>query len=624
MCIDCRLGCRWPRDPVFSPGVAPVNSGAPSARMVASASASGANLPGLSRAASVEEAIDAVADVAAASREMNCSRMSAVNKFAPRARSFVLQSQLFLAAVCLAGLAACASDTPPTDAGFGSGAVGGFAGAAAADEPRAVLVARDVLSGGGSAADAAVAAYFTMAVTLPSTAGLGGGGACLVHDAKKKTVEAIVFLPLASSDGQFGLPVNVRGMALLQARHGHLHWAELLAPAEDLALHGTAISRALAREIVTAGDKLRGDPELARIFVAPDGHLLGEGENLVQPELGSIIGQIGMRGAGDFYVGGVAQRLTESAQAAGMALSVETLRSALPQAADPLVVETGGRAAYFTPPPADGGLTAAELLALLTQTKDWGDASAIERPHLFAEASMRVLADRSHWLQAGGKIASAPADLLAESHLNDLMNGYSPDRATAASILNPPPLPAHPENPWAASLVVVDKQSNAVACNVTMNDIFGNGRMLPGTGVILSPAPAQTGQDPFNVGPVLVTGRGNGSFFFAAAASGGVTAPTAIAQVYLNSVVGKQPLEQAVVAGRLHHNGEPDVVFHEPSTDQGVLQSLTSQGHALQQADILGRVQAIWCPNAVENIKTGCQAKADPRGDGLAVVLEAQ
>ncbi len=538
--------------------------------------------------------------------------------------SFGRQSQLFLAAFCLAGLTACGSDKPAPPADFGSGTVGGFAGAVAADEPRAVLVARDVLSGGGSAADAAVAAYFTMAVTLPSTAGLGGGGACLVHDAKKKAVEAIVFLPLASPDGQFGLPVNIRGMALLQARHGRLHWAELLGPAEDLAIHGTAISRALAREIITAGGKLRGDPELARIFVAPDGHLLGEGENLMQPELGSIISQIRTRGAGDFYVGGVAQRLTESAQSVGLALSAETLRGAVPQAVDPIVVKSGGQAAYFTPPPADGGLVAAQLLALLTQTEDWSDASASERPHLFVEASMRVLAERSHWLQPGGTSASAPADLLAEAHLSDLMNGYAPDQATAAAALNPPPGPTRAENPWAASFVVVDKQSNAVACNVTMNDLFGSGRVVPGTGVILSPPPNQAGQDPFNLGPVLVTGRSNGSFFFAAAASGGVTAPTAIAQVFLNSFIDKQPLDRAVAAGRIHHNGEPDVVFHEPNTVESVLRSLTSHGHGLQQADILGRVQAIWCPNGVEDLKSGCQAKADPRGDGLAIVLQGQ
>src|SRR5580704_5669572 len=147
--------------------------------------------------------------------------MQAVTKPRRNIRIFTPLAKSFLV-LAFAGLAACSSDTPAPTGDLGSGTITGFAGAAAADEPRAVLVARDVLSAGGSAADAAVAAYFTMAVTLPSTAGLGGGGACLVHDAKKKVVDAIMFMPVASPDGQFGLPVNIRAMALIQARYGRM------------------------------------------------------------------------------------------------------------------------------------------------------------------------------------------------------------------------------------------------------------------------------------------------------------------------------------------------------------------------------------------------------------------
>jgi gamma-glutamyltranspeptidase / glutathione hydrolase len=556
--------------------------------------------------------------------------MSAAAKLNPKAdrsrttKAFAPRIALLFLGLCLAALTACATDPAEPVGGFGSGAVVGFAGAVAVDEPRAALVARDVLSGGGSAADAVVAAYFTMAVTLPSTAGLGGGGVCLVNDAKKKTVEAILFMPVASPDGQFGIPGNVRGMALLQARHGRLQWAADLGPAEQLAFQGTSISRALAREIATAGDKLRADPELARVFVAPDGHLLGEGENLLQPELGAIIGQIRQRGAGEFYSGLVAQRVTQSAVAVGIPLTMDTLRGALPKMAAAIPVEFGGRVVYFSPPPADGGLVGAELLELLTQIENWGDTAVSQRPHLFAEASMRAQTDRSHWLEAGGNVALPPADILAEPRLAGLMNGFSPDHATPAAQLNPPPLPVHAENPWAASIVAIDKDSNAVACNVTLNDLFGSGRMIPGTGIIMSSPPNQTGQDPFNLGPMLMTGNSNGSIYFAAAASGGVTAPSALIQVFLNVEAAKQPLDLSVAASRLHHNGEPDVVFHEPGTDQSELQTLTSQGHALQQADILGRVQAIACPRGVENANYGCQATADSRGNGLAIVLQAQ
>ena len=171
--------------------------------------------------------------------------------------------------------------------------------------------------------------------------------------------------------------------------------------------------------------------------------------------------------------------------------------------------------------------------------------------------------------------------------------------------------------------MVIDSEGNAVACNFTLNDLFGSGRVVPGTGIILAASPNVAGENAYNTGPMIWASRNNRSIYYLAAASGGVTAPTALAQVFLRVVADKQPLDSAVAAKRIHHNGEPDVVFYEEGIPQPLLQSLESRGHKLQKAGILGRVQAIYCPRALDEADSRCLAAADPRGNGLSVVLQA-
>src|SRR5262245_61733570 len=156
-------------------------------------------------------------------------------------------SRALLQCLALAAGLALAACQPEQPTGV-IGSVEGFAGVAAADEPSAVLAARDVLASGGSAADAAVALYFSLAVAMPSTAALGGGGICMVHDAENKKTEALDFLPRAAAGGRVALPAAVRGMAALQARYGKLRWEQNLAAAESMARFGVPTSRALASE----------------------------------------------------------------------------------------------------------------------------------------------------------------------------------------------------------------------------------------------------------------------------------------------------------------------------------------------------------------------------------------
>ena len=145
--------------------------------------------------------------------------------------------------------------------------VGSPFSAVAADESRAAEIGRDILLAGGNAADAAVAMYFAMAVTLPSAASLGASGACIVHNDKTKAAEAFVFPPIAAPGtvgGQpFIVPSGVRAITLMHVRHGQLRWEATVAPAERLARFGVPVSRALSRDLQTSGAMLDGGRALS-------------------------------------------------------------------------------------------------------------------------------------------------------------------------------------------------------------------------------------------------------------------------------------------------------------------------------------------------------------------------
>ncbi len=264
------------------------------------------------------------------------------------------------------------------------GYVTGFLGGVVADEPLGVLAGRGVLSAGGTAADAAVAVGLTLAVTLPSRAGLGGGGACLAFAAGGKSVnrgvpEAIMFTPIASaeasaaSDRPAAVPMLARGLFLLHSRYGSLPFENLVSSAEQLASAGVPVSRALVKDLGLVAGPLLVDPGARAVF-SHDGAPLTEGQTLRQPELGATLAQIRTAGVGDMYLGNLAHQIEQASVLAGGPIPVAQLRAALPKVAPPLVQPYQKDKVAFLPPPADGGLAANAAFNVLAGSPD--DASA--------------------------------------------------------------------------------------------------------------------------------------------------------------------------------------------------------------------------------------------------------
>ncbi|MGQ9371057.1 gamma-glutamyltransferase [Azospirillum sp. A39] len=204
----------------------------------------------------------------------------------------------------------------------------------AADEPTAAAIGREVLLEGGTAADAAAAMALTMAVTLPSRVGLGGGGLCLVHDARAKETRTLDFRPAPAGAGGVGAPALLRGVYALQAADGSLRWEQIAVRAEALARSGVPVSRALAADLRDGTHRLT-DPETLRLL-APNGAPLAEGARLVQPDLAATLSRVRRQGLIPFYVGTGADAL-----AAGLGIEGQAVRGVRPAWGGSVPVELG-------------------------------------------------------------------------------------------------------------------------------------------------------------------------------------------------------------------------------------------------------------------------------------------
>ena len=519
------------------------------------------------------------------------------------------------ALVGLSALATACSGVPDEEADA-LGLVEGFAGVVVADEPRAAVIARDVLGNGGTAADAAVAMYFAMSVTLPSRVGLGGGGACLVFDSSEAEAEALLFLPQPVAGG--GIPPRgPRAMAALHARHGLTRWGLLVNPAETLARFGHPVSRAFARDLDRAAARIAASPELAALFRNNAGQLPKEGDKITQIELSGVLSGLRAQGAGYLTNSVFMDRFIDGAAAAGQRLTNQEIRDAVPRFAAPLMLSLGDDSLYFTPPPAAGGLVAAQLWQLLNEEAGLAEAGSSARAHQFLEAAARAFADGGNWTAADGDAGTVSAALLADDHLESLWNGHDAGRHRPA-----PPAAPVAAPPYGASFVVVDRWDNAVACSFTMNGLFGAYRTAAGTGILLPAVPAPGTATALAPSAALLANQATGEVYLAAAASGGSAAPTALVELLLGRLHDEASLEEVQARPRLHTTGSPDVAYYEADVPSELRQSLADKGHDLQEAPPLGRVTAIYCEYSAHISRGDCEYARDPRGWGLGLLAQ--
>lgn len=228
-----------------------------------------------------------------------------------------------------------------------------------------------MLSAGGNAVDAAVAAVLVLSVVEPWLSGIGGGGFMIAMDGRTSARYALDFgicsscrlkpedYPLeqgADGDwfswpkvrdgrnihgyGSIGVPGTVAGLAEALAKLGTLPWEQVMEPAIAEAKAGLELDWMAALALAMDTDMLLRYPESAAVWLpegrAPRVSSAAKSNRLPLTAKVATLERLRKAGPQDFYTGELAHALVEDLQKGGSPICLEDLASYRPEWKTPL------------------------------------------------------------------------------------------------------------------------------------------------------------------------------------------------------------------------------------------------------------------------------------------------
>ncbi len=283
-------------------------------------------------------------------------------------------------------------------------------GAVAAGHPLTAAAGARMLEEGGNAVDACVASAFAAWVTESPLTGPGAGGFALVRPAGRRPARVADFFvaepglgrrrapgaEMEAVDIGFGgsaettqvfrvggascaVPGAPAGLEAVHRAYGSLPWAELIAPALELARDGVKLNRAQAHLHAILDLILRHGAEGRRLYSREDGGRLQPGDVLRLPDLGRTLEQIAEEGATCVYRGDLARAIVETVADGGGVVGLDDLAAYRVIWRRPVAARFHGHEVISNPPPSSGGILIALGLALLERLPEArvGSAEAI-------------------------------------------------------------------------------------------------------------------------------------------------------------------------------------------------------------------------------------------------------
>jgi gamma-glutamyltranspeptidase/glutathione hydrolase len=322
-------------------------------------------------------------------------------------------------------------------------------GIVATSQPFATAAGLEILSKGGNAADAAIAAAAALNVTEPTSTGIGGDMFALYFDAKTQQVTALngsgrapsaLTLDrlkkenlLANELPEFHahtvtVPGACAGWCDLNQKHGSLSMAEILAPAIRLAEEGFPVAPLTAHSWA-GGVKRQLKSALNGLEMTIDGRAPKAGEIFRNSGLAKTFKVVAEQGAAGFYQGQIAESIVGVIKEAGGCMSADDLASHVSTWESPISVTYRGLKVYECPPNGQG-ITALIALNLLEGFDLAVDPLSAEKMHLMIEAMRLAFAD-ARWYVADPAFSNVPIqELLSKKYADERRKLIDRSRAT--------------------------------------------------------------------------------------------------------------------------------------------------------------------------------------------------
>ena len=516
--------------------------------------------------------------------------------------------------------------------------------------PLAAQAGLHMLRSGGNAVDAAIATAAAMTIVEPVSNGLGSDAFCLLWDGRelhglnasgpapqawtpeyfRRKYGADARTPPMRGWDSATVPGAVAAWVTMSQRFGKLPFAQLLAPAIDIAERGYAVPVVVQQKWAAAVPVICDQPGFRDAFM-PNGRAPHVGEQFRLPAAAHSLRLIADTQGAAFYGGVIAEAAARHAHAHGGAMTVADFATYRPEWVAPIGMSyparDGGEYTLHEIPPNGQGIAALIALGILKHF----DLAAmpvdgVDSQHVQIEAIKLAFADTYRFVADPVGMQVTTEQLLAPAYLAERAKLIDLQRAQDFGAGNP-------VRGGTIYLTAADERGMMVSFIQSNYMGFGSGIVVPGYGVSMqnrghgfsldaaSPNVVAPGKRPFHtIIPAFLTRDGKAQMSFGV--MGGNMQPQGHLQTTVRMLVYGQNPQTACDAPRWRFNAGLGINV-EAAMNPATVAGLVARGHVVDGIDDsyqdFGAGQFIWRLGdpAVE----GYVAASDPRRDGQAVAF---